>query len=421
MKKDLIKIVCCLTVCIAAAAVSAGCTASGTDTPPAAEESNTQAAADVPAAAETVSDDTSYDPEAFTVSDVYMAPEQTGNTDITGCDTFTQIVDTLTDGMGYANVTLGDTDVLLVSTGTYEWEPGSFAGIDAEIYCYRDQAPAYLGTVSAGGTAYPLSVKDGQLYVGGNHFMSTYLVDGGYLIETEEAYVQYDSHGNGTYYYRTCNSQFEDYDEDSAKDRFDDMFTAMGSAEMISFQTVGGDKSVGASLPAYDYPGPELFYTTLYGYLLDELSGEYPESQVSIPCPVIINVDESDRSDVKVYGDFRIFNYDLNGQTLECTSGGSYPGCIHVKNTDAGYEITSFDIAEDGAGFTESAKRIFGENYDAFMKVSGDEKAAEKTRAQIIANYVAANDLDITAYKDYGREPVKLPEENIDSFYSVLD
>ena len=92
-----------------------------------------------------------------------------------------------------------------------------------------------------------------------------------------------------------------------------------------------------------------------------------------------------------------------------------------MKNTDAGYEITSFDIAEDGAGFIESAKRIFGEHYDAFMKVSGDEKTAEKTRAQIIANYVAANDLDITAYKDYGREPVKLPEENIDSFYSVLD
>ena len=34
-------------------------------------------------------------------------------------------------------------------------------------------------------------------------------------------------------------------------------------------------------------------------------------------------------------------------------------------------------------------ERIFGEHYDAFMKVSGDEKTAEKTRAQIIANYVA--------------------------------
>ena len=361
-----------------------------------------------------------YSPETFRVSDVYIAPEQTGSIDISGCDTFTQIVDKLENGRGYANVTLGDTDVLLVSSGTYENEPGQFCAIDAEIYCYKDGAPAYLATVASGGTAYPLSVKDGDLYVGGNHFMSTYLVDGGFIIETEEAYVEYNADGSGTYYYKTCNSQFEDYDQATAESRFDDMFRAVADAEPVSFQTVGGDKQTSGALPAYDYPGPELFYSVLYKYLTDKYSGNYPEAQVSIPCPVIVKMDESDKSDIKVYGNFWIFNYDLNGKTLENKSGGSYPGCIHVKWSDDGYEVTSFDVVEDGSGFTESAKKIFGSNYDAFMKDGEDEKLREKTRAQIIANYVAANNLDITAYQDYGWDPVTLPKQNIDTFYSDL-
>ena len=178
---------------------------------------------------------------------------------------------------------------------------------------------------------------------------------------------------------------------------------------------------VGTALPAYDYPGPELFYSVLYSYMTDELSKGYPDCQVSIPCPVIIAEEETDKSDIRVYGNFWIFNYDLNGETLECASGGSYPGCIHIEDTDEGYKVTSMDVVEDGSGFTESAKKIFGKYYDSFMKDGEDEKLREETRAQIIANYVAANNLNITAYKDYGWDPVKLPEENIDSFYSKLD
>lgn len=370
--------------------------------------------------------DGSYDPSTFNVSDVYEAPEQKSTIDISGCDTFTQIVDKLDDGMGYANVKIGDSDVLLVSSGTYEWEPGQYAAIDAEIFIYNDSVPTYLATVSAGGTAYPLAVKDGDIYVGGNHYMSSYLIDSGFLIELEEAYVVYDTSGNESYYYKTCNSQFEDYDNETAKSRFEELFTEKESADVIEFQTVGGDSSdtkadATAVLPAYEYPGPELFYSVLYEYLIDELGKNYEKSDVCIPCPVIIAEDESDNSDIKVYGNFWIFNYDLNGEILENTSGGSYPGCIHIKSTDAGYEVTSMEVTEDGSGFDESAKKIFGKNYDKFMKDGEDEKIQEETRAQIIANYVAANGLDITAYQDYGHDPVTLPEENIDSFYSILD
>ena len=365
-------------------------------------------------------DSSAYDPVDFKVSDVYVEPEQKPM-DISGCDTFTQIVDRLDKGMGYANAKIGDTDVLLISEGTYEWETDVDAAIDAQMFVYKEEKIVYLGTVMAGGTAYPLAVKDGYLYVGGNHFMTKYLVDEGSLIKVEEGYVTYDKDGNDTYYYETCNAVFEKYDEATAKSNFEELFKEQADAEVINFQPVGGKTSDANTLPAYDYPGPELFYSVLYSYMTDELSKGYSDYQVSIPCPVIIAEDESDKSDIRVYGNFWIFNYDLNGETLDCTSGGSYPGCIHIQDTGEGYKVTSMDVVEDGSGFTESAKKIFGKYYDDFMKDGEDETVREKTRAQIIANYVAANDLNITAYKEYGWDPVILPEENIDNFYSKLD
>ena len=178
-----------------------------------------------------------------------------------------------------------------------------------------------------------------------------------------------------------------------------------------------------ASLPAYEYPGPEAFYYDMYKFIIDEFSGDYEKAEVCIPCVQIVAEEMEDPEDNRVYGIFSVFNYNLNGDILECVSGGVYPGVIHVKqNMENGdYVFTKAEIVEDGTNYTESAKKIFGDHYDDFEKLSADDKAGEETRAQIIANYVAANDLKISAYQDYGWDPVTLPEENIDSFYSILD
>lgn len=357
----------------------------------------------------------------FDPADVYVEPEHELATDLTGCDTFTQIVDRLQDGRGYTNTTLGETDVLLIADEMYEWEPGETASIGAEIFEYKDGAPYYLGYVGCGGTAYPLQIKDGFLYAGGNHYMRKYTVKNDALIIAEEVYVDYDSDGKDTYYYRTADTAFADHSADEAAAKFDALFAEMEGDEVLIFDRVGGTET--AELPDYEYPGPEAFYTVLYKYLIDTYSPDYPEAQVCIPCPVIVAEDESDKDDIRVYGDFWIFNYDLNGDVLENTSGGAYPGCIHLKSVDTaeGYEVTSMEVVEDGSGYTESAKKIFGKHYDDFAKINSDDKSREETRAQIIANYVAANDLKITAFQDYGWDPVPLPEENIDSFYSILD
>ena len=165
--------------------------------------------------------------------------------DISGCDTFTQIVDQkLTDGMGYANATIDGTDVLLVSTGTYDYNAGEgdpmWVAIDSEIYYYdADGSIGYMGYVGAGGTAYPLAIKDGKLYVGRNHGLAKITVDpemGGWFID-DQVWVEYDSDGNETYYHHsdTHGGDDEQLDDDSM---FNEYFDEYLEAEPVVFDTV---------------------------------------------------------------------------------------------------------------------------------------------------------------------------------------
>ena len=350
------------------------------------------------------------------------AEENAPNVDISGCDTFTQIVDRkLAKGMGYANVKIGDTDVLLVSSGTYDNLDGNMAAIDAQIFMYTDDAIVEVGKVVCGGTAYPLAVKDGCLYVGSNHWLCRYTIKDGELVILDKAVVEFNESGYESYYYESADGDVNLSDTVKTKEQFDSLYEELETADVIDFATVGG---TAAKLPAYQYPGPELFYTVVYQYLIDELAKNYEASDVSIPCPIIVAEDESNKEDIRIWADFWIFNYDLNGDTLECKSGGSYPGCLHVRDVlddPRGYVVTGFEIVGDGSDFEPSAKKIFGKYYDEFIKMQSDDKEREKVRAQIISNYVADNDLDIKAFKDFGRDPEELPKQNIDSFYGFND
>lgn len=208
--------------------------------------------------------------------------------------------------------------------------------------------------------------------------------------------------------------------EDDAKIEEDAKIEDDGDAADIDLDDYDSFSKKTDVLPEYEYPGPEAFYYEVYDYV-EDLNESYPEADVSIPCIRIIDVDESDKSDIKVYGDFYIFNYNLAGDTLTCASGGDYPGVMHVMFDEDGYEVTKFDVVADGEDFIPSAKEIFGDKYEDFMKVESDQEDREAVRAQIISNYVFANNLDVKYYQDYGWDKQSLPEQNIDSFYSVLD
>ena len=145
-------------------------------------------------------------------------------------------------------------------------------------------------------------------------------------------------------------------------------------------------------------------------YIVETFGKQYSQADVCIPSVTVVATDESDPQDIKVWGDFWVFNYNIAGDTLKTASGGSHPGLFHLKKAGNGYEVTAFDQVGDGSQFEPTARKIFGDRYEAFMKMYSDEKAREQNRAQGIAKYVKAHDLKVTMYQDYGWPAVKLPE-----------
>ena len=145
-------------------------------------------------------------------------------------------------------------------------------------------------------------------------------------------------------------------------------------------------------------------------YIVDTFGKQYSQAEVCIPQQIVVATDESDAQDIKVWGDFWVFNYNTAGDTLKTASGGSHPGLMHLKKGEKGYEVTAFDQVGDGSQFEPTAKKIFGDKYDAFMKMHSNDKEREQNRAQGIAKYAKAHDLKVTMYQDFGWPAVKLPE-----------
>ena len=170
----------------------------------------------------------------------------------------------------------------------------------------------------------------------------------------------------------------------------------------------GGGSGSSEGLPAYVYEG-DAETAAICDYLTNVVAKDCPEADVSIPYMRIVDRDESDPEDTVVRGDFWVMNYNLEGDVLEMDSGGDYPGAMHLeKNSDGSFTVTDFDAVGDGSLFEPSARRIFGDKYDEFMAAQSDRDTMEEIRADFIRDYVKANGLNITAYKDYGWDPIKL-------------
>ena len=153
----------------------------------------------------------------------------------------------------------------------------------------------------------------------------------------------------------------------------------------------------------------ETLLSAIDRYMVNEIGKHYSQGDVCIPCVTIIGTDESNNDDIKVWGDFWVFNYNQVGDTLKTVSGGDHPGLMHVKKTEEGYEVIAFNAVVDGAGNLESAKKIFGEKYDAFHAINSDDKKREENRMHIITDYVKKHQLPVTMYQDYGWPVIALP------------
>ena len=152
------------------------------------------------------------------------------------------------------------------------------------------------------------------------------------------------------------------------------------------------------------------YFPAIDRYLTDSIGSQYAKCEHCVPIHSIVRVDERIAEDILVWGDFWVFNYNQSGDTLKCVSGGSHPGLMHIRQTEKGFEVTAFDQVEDGSRYLPTAKKIFGDKFDAFKAINSDEKARERLRAEGLATYAKKNGLAVTLYQDYGWPAKKLEE-----------
>ena len=160
------------------------------------------------------------------------------------------------------------------------------------------------------------------------------------------------------------------------------------------------DKTAAVSSEKTEIDGDCLF--AINYMLANEIGAAYAPGEYTIPCETIVAIDDSNPDDVRVWGDFWVFNYNQNGDVLETVSGGNHPGLIHLDKVEYGYELRDFEQVADGADFEPSAKAIFGEHFEAFQKVLSDEEAREEVRRAAIEAFVKDQNLSVTQYQDFG-------------------
>ena len=129
-------------------------------------------------------------------------------------------------------------DKQILNSGAFRTN-GGFNAIDAAVFEYKDGEPFAVGKICSGGTAYPISVNNGYLYTGSNHWICKYAMADDKLMIMERASVEYDTDGNGTYHYESEDGgDYSNIDSAEAEKIFDDLLSEMFDGEIVIFDKV---------------------------------------------------------------------------------------------------------------------------------------------------------------------------------------
>ena len=143
-------------------------------------------------------------------------------------------------------------------------------------------------------------------------------------------------------------------------------------------------------------------------YLIKEIGMQYRQGELCIPTLMIVSAQEISADMAWVWGDFWIWWYNQEGDTLMTVSGGNHSGLMTVLQQDGKLKITSFEQTVDGAGNDASARRIFRSHYDIYQNMHSNQDVREAVRREQLGEYVKSHNLNIHYYKDYGWDAVKL-------------
>ena len=144
-------------------------------------------------------------------------------------------------------------------------------------------------------------------------------------------------------------------------------------------------------------------------YLRETVAPNYGgEWEHCVPVVWIVGL-EDDPPDILAWGEFRVFNYRLEGDTFHFVSGGNHPGLMRLRETNGTFSVVSFDPVLNGSEYTPSAKRIFGRYYDSWNHTVSDGRWFESERLQNLADYADRNNLSAKYCQDPDCDRVRLP------------
>lgn len=138
-------------------------------------------------------------------------------------------------------------------------------------------------------------------------------------------------------------------------------------------------------------------------YLIREIAPYYRQGELCVPSLMIVHEEDS-----CVMGDFWVFWYKIEGDTLKTVSGGSHPGMMTLTYANSQPQVIDFERVEDGSRFMPTAKRIFGDYLDVFMTMHSNETIREAVRREQLYEYVQQNGLNAHYYQDYGWDAKEL-------------
>lgn len=143
-------------------------------------------------------------------------------------------------------------------------------------------------------------------------------------------------------------------------------------------------------------------------YLVKEIGTQYRQGELCIPTLMIVSAQEISVDQAWVWGDFWIWWYNQEGDTLMTVSGGNHSGLMTVQQEDGKLSVTSFEQTVDGAGNDASARRIFRSHYDVYQNMHSNQDVREAVRREQLGEYVRFHNISVHYYKDYGWDAVKL-------------
>ncbi len=120
-------------------------------------------------------------------------------------------------------------------------------------------------------------------------------------------------------------------------------------------------------LPKYSYTGDEKYLDVISDHIISyETAGGLSDAAVYIPYSVIVETDETNPSDIKVYGAYGIDGYNLLNTTLLSVTGSLSAGIVHLSDKgDGTFEVISSDLPMTG----EESMELFAPVEGLYEKV----------------------------------------------------